>query len=660
MIHHYYADCLRKAQTMVQDETLAQDLTQVALIQAYRCLNTLRDPSRFKYWLLGIVQNICRNYLREKRHHFLSMDNLLLQPDKSSQEEVAREVSEIVLTSIRSLEVNYQEVMIAFYYDGLPLTSIAEQQGISLSAAKVRLHRARQLLKEKLKTYKVLSYYYREPPTTNTMKQLTIADIYLKEFGDAGILLQTEDGAHFLPVMVGHPEAKAIFLGMQQHNFSTLRPWTHDLTATLLTATGAILNSICIHKLVNGVFYAYLSLKKGKKTLKIDARPSDAIAIAVRLKTPIYVSDTLLAKAGIPVPDLYRGTQPKGKGLNQLVRVFARDKAHQITWDTWKQRDQTPPVPKESKFDKRNEQLLNLAFGEEDLPEVRARWLPVRYTTWVEALKAPDQVKWLDLTNQDLTDFAEKIKPLKQVMGLELSEKGLVELPVGIEHLKKLERLNVSGNQLTDLPASLSQLSRLSDLDVSDNHFRTLPTVVAQLPTLQKLDVSGNPSLDFSQALQSLSQAKFLYNLTLGSNNLSLLPEEIVRLAYLEILVLPDNPSLDFSQLFGVLSQIRTLHTVGLQRQQLVSFPDNITSVQQLVWLNLNDNPALDPIRLFQQLHQLKNLKVLTLMRCNLTTLPEELSLLNGLEVLEVGGNNFSEEQKQRIKDRLPSTTVVF
>lgn len=70
LVNFYYDHCLQKARAIVGHETLDQDLTQISLLQAYHCLDKLKDPPRFKFWLLGIVRNISYNFLKEKSVFF--------------------------------------------------------------------------------------------------------------------------------------------------------------------------------------------------------------------------------------------------------------------------------------------------------------------------------------------------------------------------------------------------------------------------------------------------------------------------------------------------------------------------------------------------------------------------------------------------------------
>ena len=276
---------------MLGDESLAQDVAQISLFQAYRSLDKLQNTARFRSWLLGIVRNISHNYLKQKKQTFFSLDDLSSSLQASSDEK-AKHLSELITAAIQSLEKHYRDVITAFYYDGLGLAEIALRQQISRETAKVRLYRGRQMLKAKLSTHEDLYYYYRRPTKRKTMKKLTIADVYLREGGSAGLLLQSEGGDYFLPVIVGFFEAQAIFIGLQ--GIKTSRPWSYDLTVSILKSTGTTLDKICINKLDEGVFYAYLAIKYNGKTVQVDARPSDAIALAVRLNTSIFVAEEVL------------------------------------------------------------------------------------------------------------------------------------------------------------------------------------------------------------------------------------------------------------------------------------------------------------------------------------------------------------------------------
>ncbi|HEY9828873.1 MAG TPA: bifunctional nuclease family protein, partial [Stenomitos sp.] len=84
-------------------------------------------------------------------------------------------------------------------------------------------------------------------------------------------------------------------------NQSPPRPMTHDLLGNCLVSLGISLERVIIHSLEDNTFFAVLNLKQGEKTHRVDARPSDAIALALRLSAPIWVMEEVVADASIPV-----------------------------------------------------------------------------------------------------------------------------------------------------------------------------------------------------------------------------------------------------------------------------------------------------------------------------------------------------------------------
>jgi bifunctional DNase/RNase len=112
------------------------------------------------------------------------------------------------------------------------------------------------------------------------------------------VLLKELDGVRYLPIWLGAVEATAIAFAQQE--VSPPRPLTHDLFKDVLTQLGAKLNNVYLTELKDGVFYAQLNFDQGPA---ISARPSDAIALALRIGAPILASEDLLAEAGIEIPE---------------------------------------------------------------------------------------------------------------------------------------------------------------------------------------------------------------------------------------------------------------------------------------------------------------------------------------------------------------------
>ena len=112
------------------------------------------------------------------------------------------------------------------------------------------------------------------------------------------VLLKEADGERYLPIWIGAVEATAI--AYAQQGVVPPRPLTHDLIKDLLKAAGQELAQVRITSLQDGVFYAELVFTSG---LEVSARPSDAIAIALRTGSPIFGAEAVLEEAGISIPD---------------------------------------------------------------------------------------------------------------------------------------------------------------------------------------------------------------------------------------------------------------------------------------------------------------------------------------------------------------------
>jgi bifunctional DNase/RNase len=109
------------------------------------------------------------------------------------------------------------------------------------------------------------------------------------------VILRDADNQRVLPIWVGPVEANAIAL--QIENVAPPRPMTHDLLNNVLTELGARLMRVVITNLRENTFYAYLELQRKGETLLIDARPSDAIALSLRTKAPVFVDSRVLDQA---------------------------------------------------------------------------------------------------------------------------------------------------------------------------------------------------------------------------------------------------------------------------------------------------------------------------------------------------------------------------
>jgi uncharacterized protein len=130
------------------------------------------------------------------------------------------------------------------------------------------------------------------------------------------VVLKDDDEKFFLPIWVGIFEANAIAL--QLENITTPRPMTHDLLRNLIAQLDARVTRIVINDLKDATFFAQIRLlikngTGGDRMLEIDARPSDAIALALRTEAPIYVAQSVLEQAQTITPENAEESEEKSK-----------------------------------------------------------------------------------------------------------------------------------------------------------------------------------------------------------------------------------------------------------------------------------------------------------------------------------------------------------
>ncbi len=130
------------------------------------------------------------------------------------------------------------------------------------------------------------------------------------------ILLKEKNGEKTLPIWIGLFEAQAIALALE--NVKPPRPLTHDLAKSLIEKLKGRVDKVVISDLRNNTFYAEILIKRNGETIKVDSRPSDAIAIALRLNVPIFINEAVLDKVTI-------GGKPIGEDELEEFRKKLKD-----------------------------------------------------------------------------------------------------------------------------------------------------------------------------------------------------------------------------------------------------------------------------------------------------------------------------------------------
>jgi RNA polymerase sigma factor (sigma-70 family) len=302
------------ARRLLADESEAEDLTQEALLHAYLGLDRLRDPDRFSSWAYGIALNLARMRLRSRQDGALPLadpDGGRRVPDgirhEPSPEELleTREVWARVQRAVDVLPAEQRRAVLLHYVDGLSCEEIAALLGEPAGTVRVRLHRARARLRERLSS---LAPRTREAPA---MIEMTLEDVVIRVLkGEAAeetpqvrgrsmriVLLREKGRDRVLPIWIGAPEGDA--LALQLTGGTMPRPLTADLMASLLDASGATIERVAVISLRDKTFYAVITLTAGGQTSEIDARPSDALNLAARVGAPIYVDEEILGSSGM-------------------------------------------------------------------------------------------------------------------------------------------------------------------------------------------------------------------------------------------------------------------------------------------------------------------------------------------------------------------------
>jgi bifunctional DNase/RNase len=135
------------------------------------------------------------------------------------------------------------------------------------------------------------------------------------------VILKDTLSDRFLTIWIGQNEAEAITVALQE--IEVVRPLTHDLLRNVLTSLGAEVTSVNIVELKNDIFYARIAVRVEGKELEIDSRPSDALALAVRVHVPIFVAEAVMQEAAsVPEGEVEREAAGEGDERLEVYKDF--------------------------------------------------------------------------------------------------------------------------------------------------------------------------------------------------------------------------------------------------------------------------------------------------------------------------------------------------
>ena len=326
LVDTHYARLVAMCRRAAGDADLGEDAAQEAVVAALLGLDELRRTDRFGSWLFGIGLNVCRRQAQERdRLHRLAaavanearVDGAFAGPEEAV---LAMDAARRVRAAIAELPPGQRHAVADVYLRGLSYVEAAAHLAVGVGAVKTRLHKARATLRPRLTD---LWKEYYAMPTTVLMR---VADLR-RTAGDPVrhvVFLAEVDGARRLPIWIGAVEATALAAVLE--GVELPRPGPYHFAASLLTAAGTQLSQVRINALNDSIFYAQAVLVDDSV---VDARPSDALTLALLTGASLHVEESVLERAehsAGSLPELFEGAA----SARDDARVLAQELRAQL------------------------------------------------------------------------------------------------------------------------------------------------------------------------------------------------------------------------------------------------------------------------------------------------------------------------------------------
>ena len=346
LLERHRASVLRLCRRVLGSEA-AEDVAQEAALQAFLGLDRLREPRHFSAWLHSIAANLAYGTLRSRGPRSLDPPIGEAFPSDTSPgpEEVqaARELHDAVVAALGDLSEVNREAVVGYYLEGQSYAELAELLDVPVSTVKGRLYKGRRQLGPALAPVAREMFGGRRKESSVEVRakievvvdevvRLASPDEGMKEFVEvarlmtlpedpaarqapatpAALIMREADGGRVLPIYVGLNEAFSIWLAISGSR--STRPMTHDLMARIMDTVQLQLQDATVSRLAKDVFYAELSINRGDNTYTVDARPSDAIALAVRQGARIYAARPMFDEQALPSKQAWPDWHPEHFG----------------------------------------------------------------------------------------------------------------------------------------------------------------------------------------------------------------------------------------------------------------------------------------------------------------------------------------------------------
>jgi uncharacterized protein len=355
LIERYRVGALAFARRVLHSAN-AEDAVQEAFLAAFLKLENLRDRDRFRAWLFGILANVCHSRLRLLREGYFhdvlggqAIVGFRLEDAEPSAEAVfeTRELHSLIFVAIEALPEEQREAVKLHYFQGLKLSEIAILTGSPVGTLKARLHHARGRLRDSL-----MSDLLMKPKQIiergAAMIEVIVLDVATRAATSGEVkwasgakdgkglghlrvvLLKEASGLRILPIWVGPIEGDII--AMELEHIETPRPTTFDLTTRLLALGNTKLEKVAVTALRDNTYFATMWINANGEVHEVDARPSDAIALALQADAPIFIA-----------PETLTGNKTLVTADNELMQLNEQ-------WSKLEGEGHTDPEPQPMEF----------------------------------------------------------------------------------------------------------------------------------------------------------------------------------------------------------------------------------------------------------------------------------------------------------------------
>jgi hypothetical protein len=313
----------------------AADATQEATLLAFLHLQRLKNPDSFGSWLVGIALNTCRRSIRKsiaQKRWLTPIDSSgVSQADDPGDVAQAHDMARRVRKAVSALPPGQRDAVMLFYFAGLTQVEVATELGTAVGAVKTRLYKGRAHLRTRLNDMEEPTMPEKKSKASRSRDAvMAVVDVARYPANDPGgvsrhvVRLEEVDGDRDLKICIGESEATDIALRLEGADLP--RPDTYPFAQRLLEASSATVKEVRIHMLADEVFYASTVIAAGSRLMTVDARPSDALNLALLSGCRILVSaDVLSASVG----GYDTGTELPEADASQLVASVRERFRHQ-------------------------------------------------------------------------------------------------------------------------------------------------------------------------------------------------------------------------------------------------------------------------------------------------------------------------------------------